>query len=428
MEYFREELLPNVFLTALRTDKFKTGCLSAALLTQLDRETAAQNAAIPYVLRRGTVELPDMSAYSARLEELYGAELEPLVRKRGEIQCIGFRADFCEDRFLPGRPALAEDMARLLGETWLAPVTRGGLFLPAYVESERDKLLERIDAALNDKRGYALRRLMECMCPCEAYAVDRLGGRAEAESLHYVRLTKAYKALLAASPLELFYCGAAEPARVADTLRAALQSLPRGETDPELGTDIRMNAVEAEPRTFTEELDVTQGKLAVGFRLGECMEDPDPAAIRVFNAVYGGCVTSRLFTHVRERLSLCYYASSLIDLHKGILAVSSGIEFDKYDAALAEIQAQLAAVARGEVTPEELDAAKKYVASQLRAVTDSPAGLEDFYLDQTVLGLDYGPLELAALCESVTAEQVAGIARSAVCDAVYFLRGQEAAP
>ena len=41
MEYYREELFPCVSLTALQTDKFKTGCLSATLLTQLDRETAA---------------------------------------------------------------------------------------------------------------------------------------------------------------------------------------------------------------------------------------------------------------------------------------------------------------------------------------------------------------------------------------------------
>ncbi len=47
MENIRREILPGVWLTALRSDKFKTGCLSISLLTQLDRETAAQNALIP---------------------------------------------------------------------------------------------------------------------------------------------------------------------------------------------------------------------------------------------------------------------------------------------------------------------------------------------------------------------------------------------
>ena len=41
MEFRREEILPGVFLTALRTDKFKTASLSLSLLTQLDAETAS---------------------------------------------------------------------------------------------------------------------------------------------------------------------------------------------------------------------------------------------------------------------------------------------------------------------------------------------------------------------------------------------------
>lgn len=48
METVRKEILPGVWLTALENDKFKTGCLSISLLTQLDRETAAMNALIPY--------------------------------------------------------------------------------------------------------------------------------------------------------------------------------------------------------------------------------------------------------------------------------------------------------------------------------------------------------------------------------------------
>mgnify|MGYP006972061716 FL=1 len=90
MEYFREELFPCVSLTAVQTDKFKTGCMTAYLLTQLHRETAAENAVLPYVLRRGTKSLPDMRRISERLDALYGAEIEPSVRKLGEIQAVGF--------------------------------------------------------------------------------------------------------------------------------------------------------------------------------------------------------------------------------------------------------------------------------------------------------------------------------------------------
>ncbi|MFB0920959.1 MAG: insulinase family protein, partial [Oscillospiraceae bacterium] len=59
-----ELIMPNVVLTCLQTDKFKTNCLSVNLLTPLNRETAAKNALIPAVLCRGTATLPDMAAIS----------------------------------------------------------------------------------------------------------------------------------------------------------------------------------------------------------------------------------------------------------------------------------------------------------------------------------------------------------------------------
>ena len=425
MELTRSEILPGVWLNHLRSEKFKTACLSLSLLTQLKRETAAMNALIPYVLRRGTARFPDMEALSARMEELYGTAVEPAVRKIGEIQCLGFFASIPEGEFLPGGQNVLHDAAELLGQLLLAPATRGGLLLPQYVDSEKEKLLDRIRSRVNYKSSYALSRCVEEMCCCEDFAVSRLGGEDECEAINYKKLTKQYHTLLQQSPVEIFYCGRAAEKELRTALRDALITLPRGEIDYEIGTDLRMNALEDRPRFVEEELDVNQGNLVIGWRLGDCMEDPDQAAILVFNAVYGGGTSSKLFRNVREKLQLCYHAGSLADTHKGLLLVSSGIAFDKLEQARDEIFAQLEAMRRGEITEEELSAARAGVASDLRAMTDSQGELEGFLLAQTLDGLEYGPLELAALAEDVTKEDVVRIAQSVDCDLIYFLKGGE---
>jgi predicted Zn-dependent peptidase len=201
--------------------------------------------------------------------------------------------------------------------------------------------------------------------------------------------------------------------------------MPRGEIDFDIGTEIRMNALEAEPRYCEEHMDVTQGKLVLGFRLGSCMEEPNRAAIHVFNAVYGSGATSKLFLNVREKLSLCYYASSAVILRKGLMVVSSGVAFENYESAKAEMLAQLEAVKNGEVSDEELIWAKRSVASDLRAALDSQGELEGYWLAQATDGLDYGPTELAGLVELVTREDVISIAKSVELDLVYFLRDGE---
>lgn len=423
MEFNRNELMPGVFLSHLRSDKFKTACMSVTLLTQLRRETAAMNAVIPFVLRRGTTRYSDMEQLSRRMDELYGAAVEPVVRRIGEIQCIGFYGSFPEPDYLPGGEALLGDTCALMAQLLLDPATRGGLLLPQYVDSEREKLLDIIRSRMNDKRSYALTRCIEEMCCYEDFAVSRFGSESEAENIHYKKLTRHYRELIQTCPVEIFYCGKTDFKAVSAAMREAFSTMPRGEIDYDIGTDLRMNAVEDHVRFVEEEMDVTQGKLVLGFRLGECMEEPDIPALYVFNAVYGSGATSKLFMNVREKLSLCYYASSAVYLHKGIMLVSSGIEFDKLDAARDEILAQLDSVRRGEITDDELRSAKKSVASDLRAVQDSIGELEGFYLSQALDGLDYGPAELAALAEDVTKEDVQAIAKSIECDLIYFLKG-----
>ena len=427
MEYSRTEIRPGVWLTHLREDKFKTACFSVSLLSQLNRETASMNALIPFVLRRGTSAFPDMEALSARMEELYGTVIEPIIRRIGEIQCCGFYASFPEDDFLPRGEGVLKDTLELTLDLLLSPVTRGGLLLPSYVDSEREKLLDLISARMNNKRSYAVLRCIEEMCCCEDFAVSRYGDEESCRSINYKKLSRHYRTLLQTSPIELFYCGRASLRDVKALLRDHLSTLPRGEIDTEIGTEIRMNALEEEPRSTVEEMDVAQANLVIGWRLGECMEDPDFAALYVFNDLFGGSPSSRLFLNVREKLSLCYYASSIIDIRKGLLLVSSGIQLSNLDAAKAEIFAQLDAVCRGDFSEDDLRTAKAGVISDLRSIPDSQGALESFYLSQAVVGADYSPTDLADLVKEVTAEQVVAIAKSVECDQIYLLK-QESDP
>ena len=103
---------------------------------------------------------------------LYGAHFSPVVHTLGEIQSVGFEADFADDGALGEEifPRLAADVADLL----LHPNTRGGLLRPDIVDSERTQLIARIRAAVNNKRSYARERLYTHMCCCEDFAEPNL--------------------------------------------------------------------------------------------------------------------------------------------------------------------------------------------------------------------------------------------------------------
>ena len=419
----RITIRPNVFLTYVNTDKFKVNTISVNMLCPLNPETASKNALIPRVLRRGTISLPDMKSLSEYLDELYGARIEPIVRKKGEIQSVGFFADFIDDRLIPGENGILEKVVSLLGELLLLPNTSGGLLRAEYVESERANLVDEINSLINEKRSYSMNRLVELMCPDEAFRVHKLGDAARAQAITPLSLTKHYREMLASSRIEIVYCGSADRTRLEAALKDAFSPLTRRDISPALSTDIRLTTVSDDERQFTERLDVGQGKLVLGFRVGEAMKKSNYAELAVFNAVFGGSVTSKLFLNVREKLSLCYYASSGIEKHKGIMFVSSGVEFEKFDEALDEILRQLEDVKNGEITDFELESASLAAANGILTALDTPSGMEELYFDGILCEDNSPPEELALKCREISKSDVYAVARGVKPDAVYYLTG-----
>ena len=424
-EVTQKDLMPGVRLTAVHTDKFKTCMLSATLLAPLDPDTAALNALVPHVLRRGTRTHPDMEHLSAALDELYGGAIEPMVRKKGENQCVGFVASFLDDAYAPGDTQILESAAALLGELLLRPAQENGGFRADYVDSERDNLVDRIRAQVNDKRSYSMLRLTQEMCKGEPYGVDKLGDEQHAASITPDALWRRYQELLGGAGVELYYCGSAPVERVEQALKTALKELPQTRRPAPVRGEDRA-APDREARLVTEAMDVTQGKLNLGFRTGGTdLWGAEYPALMVFNAVYGGTPTSKLFLNVREKLSLCYFANSMLEKFKGLVMVSSGIEFDKFDEAKAEILAQLDNCKAGRIDAQELEGGRRAVVSSLHTSMDSQARLEDFWLGQAVAGLTEGPEALADRVEAVTMDQVVAVANRLELDTIYFLKGQE---
>jgi predicted Zn-dependent peptidase len=181
-----------------------------------------------------------------------------------------------------------------------------------------------------------------------------------------------------------------------------------------------------EPNVVEEAMDVSQGKLALGFRTGgvTCWEQEYPALL-LCNAIYGGTSLSKLFMNVREKLSLCYYASSVLEKQKGLLLVSSGIEFEQYHTARDEILAQLDAIRRGEMEEWELEGGRRTLIGSCLSALDDQSRQEEYWLTQAVAGLEETPEEMAARLETVTPEQVSAAAQKLQLDTIYFLKGKE---
>ncbi len=418
----RLELFPGVWLNLIQTDRFKTGCFSINFLRPLEESTAAANALIPSVLLRGCQAYPDMQAISQHLDDLYGASTGTLIRKKGEVQSVGLYADFLEDRYADGAAVFAP-MMEFLKQLLFAPCMEDCGFVEDFFQGEKLNLVNTIDSRINDKRTYAVSRLMKNMCAGEAYSVPRLGKKASLEEYTGRSLYQQWQKILATSRMELFYLGQQPGSVVVPALRDLLSGLPRNRELVSVGTKLHLPD---RPVQYVEEaMDVTQGKLSLGLRTDITAADPRYPALLMLNAVFGAGMTSKLFLQIREEQSLCYYASSSMDKFKGIMVVDSGIEFDKYQVARDGILHQLDLCRQGQITEEELESARSYLISAFRTGNDSPGRLDDYAIGQSIAGLSGTMDQMGECLRHVTLDQVVEAANTLRLDTVYFLKGVE---
>ena len=415
-------LLPGVVLRCCRDARFKQGCLSVQLVRPMAESEAAMNALIPTVLLRGTVSHPDLRSITMALDDLYGAAVSPLVRRVGDYQTTGLYCSFMDQRFaLPGDRVL-EPMARFLRELLLESPLEDGGFRREFVESEKRNLISSIECELNDKQVYAMGRLLKTMCREDSFGLPRLGDKEQVEQIDPVTLYRHYGKILRESQIQLFYVGSAEGARVAELLKP-LFDLPGRDPQPLAPqTDLRPSP----GGELTETMEVTQGKLCLGFTTPITNRAPEFAAMQLLNTLFGAGMTSKLFLNIREKQSLCYSISSNYYGSKGIVTVSAGIDCDKMELVRSEVLRQLELCAKGEFTEAELNAAKQALISGLRATHDSPGAIEGYYATAALSDLKLTPEAYMQAVEAVTAPEVSRAARTLKKHTTYFLREQEA--
>ncbi len=412
-------LLPGITLRACRDTRFKQGCLSFQLVRQMKAEEAALNALLPSVLLRGTRNCPDLRSITEHLDELYGASISPLVRRVGDYQTTGLYCGFMDDRFaLPGDQVL-EPMLRFLEEVLLDSPLENGAFLPAFVESEKKNLIATIESERNDKRAYSMSRLLRILCREDTFGVPRLGEAEDVTKITAESLFNHYQTILKTSPIEIFYVGSAQIQTVAEALLPLLNRLERNAAPLEPQTPFHP----CEKSDVVETMDVTQGKLCMGFVTPILNRSREFAAMQLLNVIYGSGMTSKLFMNVREKMSLCYSIGSGYYGTKGILVVSAGIDFDKEQLTREEVLRQLNLCREGGISQQELRSAKEALLSSLRSTHDSPGAIEGYYATAALSGLIFSHDAYMEAVENATVEDVVACANSLELHTTYFLKG-----
>lgn len=421
VEIEQRSVCDGVSFRSIKDTKFKTVRMSVNLMLPLDKQTVAKNAILPFLLSRASREYPDFTKLGERLSELYGAEINADTQKLGDVQLLSISATGIADRYALNKEKVSTELSGLLCSILFDPPFENGMFPEQGFEQEKRQTIELIESEYNDKRTYARLRCEELMCADEPYGIGRYGSKEDVRSLKREELTDSWKYLIQNSKIEILVLGDCDPIPVYDKFVQSFRQINKNNTVP-CPTQIVKSAKKV--NEVTEEADVAQSKLVLGFRTFTAVPEEEVWAVKLMSALYGGTPSSKLFLNVREKLSLCYYCSALYNSIKGIMLVQSGVETKNVERAQQEILLQLDELKKGNFSDDELETAKLSLCNSYRSVSDSLGSLEGWYLSQTFSSKIQQPEEAVELVQAITRQQVIDAASNVTLDTVYKMIGK----
>ena len=419
MKPIRSELADGIALTTMQTDRFKAALLAVRLLVPLKAETAAAYSLLTDVLTRGTEQYPTMRELSRKQDELYSASVGSFVQVRGETQMLAFDLSVLEDQYaFDGTQVLREGMA-LLGQIIFHPLTENGVFRADYVEQEKKNLIDEIRDVINNKPNYALARCRQTMCAGEPYAVDGNGTEEDVKALTPESLTALYHNVLQTAKVEILYTGKKSHEELKTLVNALLPFAPRSAS---LLPPVILPARD-KTQFVTEQMDVSQCQMVLGFRVEQTKKEIHPLAASVFSMLYSDSMTSRLFMQVREKLHLCYFCSAVPNPYKKVMFVCCGLEKKNFEKAKEAVLFQLAELQNGKIGDEEFENAIRGCRSSFASVPDDRYQIIYWTLSRLLQNRTETPEEAIAMLSGVTKEDVAAFASRIKLDTVYCLEG-----
>ena len=418
MIYKRTEIGDRIGFSSIIDEKFKTSSLTVRFITELSRDTAAENALGMSMLSDTNSKYKTIAAMNEALTELYGSGMSSFTSKRGDLLITGISSSWLASRYAIYGEDIQGEMLKIFTDCLFRPNAENGEFDAECFAIAKQELLDRIEVELNNKRAYAIARAVETAFRGEPAENRSYGVKETAEAVTSAQAYRAYRRILETANVEITFVSAEDDPNVEKLMRQGFAEIDRHPADIAF---VSPSPLKNEPAEISEEFDVKQCKTVLVFKT-DC---EDVFALRLFSTIFGETPVSKLFLNVREKLSLCYYCACRMILSKRTFLIDSGVERENIGKTKDEIIRQLKDMQEGNFTDEDIERALLATENGLNQVGDTASSWSGWYFERFCEGRNIRPAEMMADFRSVTRERIIEAAKSMKLDTVYTMLDKE---
>ena len=418
------EIKSGIKLHLIETDFFKTNLVCVIITVPLKEEIVTKNALIPFVLRRGTKELPSQAMLNEKLENLYGANFDCGIDKIGDNHVLKFYIESVDNDYAFDGENILKETVDLLLKIVFDPHKEDGIFNKDFVDVEKETLRKVIESKIDDKDAYAISQCVYNMYDKKGYGLYKYGDINYIDSIDEKNLTEYYDNLINTCKVDIYVSGNFEEKEITNivTQNETINKLvPRVEGYILNNEYTESKQIVEKPKEIIENMDVTQGKIIIGLDVLSKQDNLQATAL-VYNTLLGDGASSMLFQNVREKAGLAYSTKSSYVKAKANIFIRCGIQIDNYDKAMGLIKEQLANLKEGKFSEEDLKNAKTCLVSGIKNIKEEQDSEIVYYIGQELAKTNREIDEYIEMINKVSREDVLALAKEVQINTIYFLR------
>ncbi|MDD4212290.1 MAG: insulinase family protein [Bacilli bacterium] len=411
MEHLMIQTTPT---TLLPTKQFKTVSIYIVFIGSFNRQSATSRLLLNRLLSSSTEKYATKKQVNDMLLGMYDAYFNITSFSMYETLFTVFEMEVVDPLFIESN--VVADAIAFLKEVIFHPHLENYAFPKKEFEEEKRMIRDQIINLYNNKTLYSTIRLLELIAKDEVMMISPSGNLEVLKAITSEQLYKDYLQLLQ------------EEARIYVV----------GDVDSSIGDafgDFHLQGKEGvhlyygkpqfrkpEAQFVTEEQEISQSRLLMGFDTNVFHQSPDVYTMIVLNTMLGGMATSSLFTIIREQNSLAYQVDSSVSFEFGLLVVSCGIDAAKQEAVSSMVMKIMTSYQEGSLDPVLLQMAKDNLTNSLKEAQDRPGDLFQIILRQELL---HQPpvMEFIDRIQAVRIEDIKRLSGQITLHTTYFLKG-----
>lgn len=416
----RIELVKGVNLNIIPSKQFKTTRIFISFIKSIEsKKELAKRALLANYLEMCSQNYPTQIDIARKLSQMYGASFGSSVDRRGNYQLINFSIDYIESKYLVGNEDLLSGVIEFLKEIIFNPLKVGENknFDEETFTRQKNNTITYLNSIKEDKQAYAAAKLRKLYFNNEIQQVPSFGESEDVEKLTISDLMDAYQKMLNTDRVEIMISGDVNTDEVVNKFSV----LPFKARDISQTSMSYTQEIKQEIVTQIDEEPLSQSKFDMAFRLPVVYRGDLHYAALVFNSLFGGSALSLLFTVVREKMSMAYYANSNFDPFRQLLVVQTGISYANKDKVQELILEQLERLKKGDFEDELLEQNKNNLISSYISRLDSQTSALLRAQSAALTGINVTVEEWLDNLQSVTKDDVMKVAKMVELQATYML-------